>query len=80
MMPRAARAVSHDFHHRVLHRAKSGGQTSQNSNPTNAWRYSPGGREADASVTGAVIIGLLAARNAGIVLTREPALLPGVVK
>jgi hypothetical protein len=45
--------------------------TSQNSNPTNAWRYSPGGREADASVTGAVIIGLLAARNAGIEVPDE---------
>jgi hypothetical protein len=40
--------------------------TSQKSNPANAWRYSPAGRDADASVTGAVIIGLLAARNAGI--------------
>ncbi len=45
--------------------------TSQNSNPTNAWRYSPSGREADASVTGAVIIGLLAARNAGIEVPDE---------
>jgi uncharacterized protein YfaS (alpha-2-macroglobulin family) len=45
--------------------------TSQKSNPTNAWRYSPGGREADASVTGAVIIGLLAARNAGIEVPDE---------
>jgi hypothetical protein len=45
--------------------------TSQKSNPTNAWRYSPGSREADASVTGAVIIGLLAARNAGIEVPDE---------
>ena len=45
--------------------------TSQKSNPTNAWRYSPGGRDADASVTGAVIIGLLAARNAGIEVPDE---------
>ena len=45
--------------------------TSQKSNPANAWRYSPGGRDADASVTGAVIIGLLAARNAGIEVPDE---------
>ena len=40
--------------------------TSQKKNPNGAWRYSPDARDADASVTGAVIIGLLAARNAGI--------------
>ena len=45
--------------------------TSQKSNPTNAWRYSPAGHEADASVSGAVIIGLLAARNAGIEVPDE---------
>jgi hypothetical protein len=45
--------------------------TSQKSNPSNAWRYSPRSREADASVTGAVIIGLLAARNAGIEVPDE---------
>lgn len=45
--------------------------TSQKSNPANAWRYSPSGRDADASVSGAVIIGLLAARNAGIEVPDE---------
>jgi hypothetical protein len=40
--------------------------TSQKNNPTNAWRYSPSGRDADTSVSGAVVVGLLAARNAGI--------------
>jgi hypothetical protein len=45
--------------------------SSQKSNPTNAWRYSPSARDADASVTGAVIIGLLAARNAGIEVPDE---------
>ena len=45
--------------------------TAQKSNPTHAWRYSPGSRDADASVTGAVIIGLLAARNAGIEVPDE---------
>lgn len=45
--------------------------TAQKSNPTEAWRYSPSARDADASVTGAVIIGLLAARNAGIEVPDE---------
>jgi hypothetical protein len=45
--------------------------TSQKSNPTNAWRYSPSGRDADTSVTGAVVVGLLAARNAGIEVPDE---------
>lgn len=45
--------------------------TAQKTNPANAWRYAPGARDADASVTGAVIIGLLAARNAGIEVPDE---------
>jgi Family of unknown function (DUF6288) len=45
--------------------------TAQKSNPANAWRYSPSGRDSDVSVTGAVIIGLLAARNAGIEVPDE---------
>ncbi len=40
--------------------------TSQDKNPHNAWRYSPNARDADTSVSGAVLMGLLAARNAGI--------------
>jgi hypothetical protein len=40
--------------------------TSQEKNPFNAWRYSPGARDADTSVAGAVLMGLLASRNAGI--------------
>src|SRR6516165_6202927 len=40
--------------------------TSQKVNSASAWRYAPAGRDADVSATGAVIIGLLAARNAGI--------------
>ena len=40
--------------------------TSQAKNPLSAWRYSPSARDADTSVTGAVLMGLLAARNAGI--------------
>ena len=40
--------------------------TSQKNNPRGAWRYSPTDTEADTSVSGAVLVGLLAARNAGI--------------
>lgn len=40
--------------------------TSQKNNPLGAWRYSPNDTQADTSVSGAVLVGLLAARNAGI--------------
>jgi hypothetical protein len=40
--------------------------TSQNKNSMGAWRYSPTSTDADTSVSGAVLVGLLAARNAGI--------------
>lgn len=40
--------------------------TSQKKNPHGAWRYSPDSNDADTSVSGAVLVGLLAARNAGI--------------
>jgi hypothetical protein len=40
--------------------------TSQKNNQWNAWRYSPEASDADTSVSGAVLMGLLAARNAGI--------------
>jgi len=40
--------------------------TSQKNNPLGAWRYSPSDTPADTSVSGAVLVGLLAARNAGI--------------
>ncbi len=40
--------------------------TSQKKNPVGAWRYSPDASDADTSVSGAVLVGLLAARNAGI--------------
>jgi hypothetical protein len=40
--------------------------TSQNNNPNGAWRYSPSATDADTSVSGAVLVGLLAARNAGV--------------
>jgi len=40
--------------------------SSQKNNPQHAWRYSPESRDSDTSVSGAVLVGLLAARNAGI--------------
>ena len=40
--------------------------SSQEKNPLGAWRYSPSATDADTSVSGAVLVGLLAARNAGI--------------
>jgi hypothetical protein len=40
--------------------------TSQEKNPLGAWRYSPDAHDADTSVSGAILVGLLAARNAGI--------------
>lgn len=40
--------------------------TSQRKNPLGGWRYSPESTDADTSVSGAILVGLLAARNAGI--------------
>ena len=40
--------------------------TSQENNPTKAWRYSPDSTDADTSAAGAVLMGLLGARNAGV--------------
>jgi hypothetical protein len=40
--------------------------TSQDKNTFGAWRYSPNANEADTSVAGAVLMSMLAARNAGI--------------
>jgi hypothetical protein len=45
--------------------------TSQKQNSLGAWRYSPSGSDADTSVAGAVLVGLLAARNAGIEVPDE---------
>lgn len=45
--------------------------TSQKKNSYGAWRYSPDSNDADTSVSGAVLVGLLAARNAGIEVSDE---------
>ncbi|MEM9658290.1 MAG: squalene--hopene cyclase [Planctomycetota bacterium] len=45
--------------------------TSQKKNQYGGWRYSPNSTDADTSVSGAVLVGLLAARNAGIEVPDE---------
>tara|TARA_R110002096_G_scaffold10868_10_gene41043 strand:+ start:2269 stop:3273 length:1005 start_codon:yes stop_codon:yes gene_type:complete len=44
---------------------------SQNNNRWGGWRYSPTSTDADTSVTGSVLMGLLACRNAGIAVPDE---------
>lgn len=45
--------------------------TSQDQNPYGGWRYTPDAKDADISVSGANIVALLAARNAGIEVPDE---------
>ena len=45
--------------------------SSAKQNPVGAWRYGPDAKDADTSVSGAVLMGLLAARNAGIEVPDE---------
>jgi phage gp46-like protein len=45
--------------------------TSQKKNSVGAWRYSPNSTDADTSVSAAVLVGLFAARNAGIEVPDE---------
>jgi len=45
--------------------------TSQKKNSMGGWRYSPDSTDADTSVSGSVLVGLLAARNAGIEVPDE---------
>lgn len=45
--------------------------TAQKRNPLGGWRYAPQATDADTSVSGAVLVGLLAARNAGIEVPDE---------
>ncbi len=45
--------------------------TSQKKNSFGGWRYSPDANDADTSVSGAVLVSLLAARNAGIEVPDE---------
>ena len=45
--------------------------TSQAKNSSGAWRYSPDGTDADTTVTGAQMVALFAARNAGLAVPEE---------
>ena len=45
--------------------------TSAKKNPVGAWRYSPDANDHDTSVSGAILMGLLGARNAGIEVPDE---------
>ncbi len=45
--------------------------TAQQNNPHKAWRYSPESQDADTTVSGTVLMGLLGARNAGIEVPNE---------
>src|SRR3954454_636056 len=55
----------------ALELAVRGAVTSQKKNTYGGWRYSPDSNDADTSVSGAVLVGLLAARNAGIEVPDE---------
>lgn len=44
---------------------------SQKQNPRGAWRYSPSSKDADTTVSGAQMVALIAARNAGIAVPEE---------
>jgi len=45
--------------------------TAQEKNPFGAWRYSPESQDADTTVSGTVLMGLLGARNAGMEIPNE---------
>jgi hypothetical protein len=45
--------------------------SSQSRNPFNAWRYSPESMDADTTVSGAQMVALFAARNAGIAVPED---------
>ena len=45
--------------------------TSQRKNPMGAWRYSPESSDADTTVSGAQMVALMAARNAGLAIPDE---------
>lgn len=63
---KAARSIS-----QTLDLAIRCAATAQKKNRWGGWRYSPDATDADTSVTGAVLMGLLAARNAGMEVSDE---------
>ncbi|MEO0414268.1 MAG: squalene--hopene cyclase [Verrucomicrobiota bacterium] len=52
-----------------LQKAVAMAEKSQKSNRFGGWRYSPTSNDADTSVTGSVVMGLLACKNAGIAVS-----------
>ncbi|OYV83548.1 MAG: squalene--hopene cyclase, partial [Planctomycetia bacterium 21-64-5] len=63
---RAAGAAANRTVGQALELAVRCALASQKQNQLGGWRYSPNAQDADTSVSGAVLVGLLAARNAGI--------------
>lgn len=45
--------------------------SSQKNNPYGAWRYNPGGNDADTTVSGACLVALYAAQNAGVAVPQQ---------
>tara|TARA_Y100001934_G_scaffold105781_1_gene130053 strand:+ start:14246 stop:15352 length:1107 start_codon:yes stop_codon:yes gene_type:complete len=64
-------AVEMDGLGRALEKAISLITTSQKLNPKGAWRYSPESKDADTTVSGAQMVALFAARNAGLYVSDE---------
>jgi len=59
-------AVQDDRLGPALEKAVAMSLTSQANNPAGAWRYSPESKDADTTVSGAIFVSLIAARNAGV--------------
>lgn len=55
----------------ALEKAVAMSLTSQANNPESAWRYGPESRDADTTVSGAIFVSLIAARNAGIAVPAD---------
>ncbi|MDB5384513.1 MAG: hypothetical protein JWM11_159 [Planctomycetaceae bacterium] len=62
----AAKGENHISIGQSLELAVRAALTSQKKNSQGGWRYSPESNDSDTSVSGSVLVGLLAARNAGI--------------
>lgn len=55
----------------ALEKAVALSLASQSRNPEGAWRYSPESRDADTTVSGAIFVSLIAARNAGVAVPED---------
>ena len=61
----------HEFAGPALEQAVKLIINSQSRNPFGAWRYSPEATDADTTVSGAQMVALFAARNAGIAVSED---------